>query len=195
MVDVDVEMDGAEGDAEEDEAPLIAFEGVGGVEGRSGERDADDHKMEGRGRTRLSKLHASHVIETESGSSGTGKSDWVAGVLRVLVEEYLDAWNSEERPEVGGDKRGSLSRLDDQLRAERWERLELIIGQMGKELEELSWLDGMSEAAMQGAGGDVGGTGGGGANDQQGESERRKKRDWFGQLEEKAGVVQDLIKE
>jgi len=98
VVDVDLETD-AIGNEDEDE-----------------ERDIDiEKRMEGRGRVRLSKLTSNHV----GPGGGTGKSDWVATVLRGRLEKYLDAWNE-------GD---------------RGLRLEVLIRGLEGELRELRMLD------------------------------------------------------
>jgi hypothetical protein len=85
--------------------------------------------MEGRGRVRLSKLTANHVGPT----GATGKSDWVAGVLRGRLEGYLDAWNE-------GDRGG---------------RLEALIRGLEGELGELKMLDDLVVAMGEGKAPDI----------------------------------------
>ncbi|KAK4687019.1 hypothetical protein P7C73_g3108, partial [Tremellales sp. Uapishka_1] len=79
VVDVDLEVDASAG-AEEDEDEDMVGEG----------------KDDERGQVRLSKLTANHVLQ----SGETGKSDWVASVLRDKVERVLeggDDWAREAR--------------------------------------------------------------------------------------------------
>lgn len=76
VVDVDLETDATgNGNDEDDE-------------------DVDiERRMEGRGKIRLSKLTANHV----GPGGGTGKSEWIALVLKGRLERYLDVWNEGHR--------------------------------------------------------------------------------------------------
>lgn len=101
VVDVDLEMDAAEGD--QTEPPSMAGTPAGAGNGFSGmaitpialgstpvpsaSKVPSDRD---RGKVRLAKLTASHVTPT----GDAGKSDWVARVLRHLVEEHLACWNA-----------------------------------------------------------------------------------------------------
>lgn len=140
VVDVDVEVDspGPEvGGEDEDEGEVGGVGGGGGLvsHGDDGAAAAargaggDQLDGDGRGRVRLSKLTANHVTP----SGGTGKSEWIASVLRGLVEAYLQEWN-------GDREEGKLAE---------------VAGRLAQELEELKGLDGM----CHGGGAEVDGTG------------------------------------
>ncbi|GMK57565.1 hypothetical protein CspeluHIS016_0403990 [Cutaneotrichosporon spelunceum] len=97
VVDVDLEMDAAEGD--QTEPPTAVGTPAGGnTFGMSlmqtfptTPTPAKVPPAEERGKVRLAKLTASHV--TPAGDAG--KSDWVAQALRTVLEEHLACYNSQ----------------------------------------------------------------------------------------------------
>ena len=119
---MDLETDAVAGNDEDDEMDVdsaIVAEGTG-VE------------REGKGKVRLSKITANHVR-----GEATGKSDWIARVLREKLEVYLGVWNE------GGERD-----WDGQL------RLEKAIRRVEKELRDLKELDQAAERAGKDNGAD-----------------------------------------
>ena len=89
VIDIDLETDATEDEDAEDDV---------------------ERRMEDRGRVRLSKITANHV-----GAGGvTGRSDWVASVLRERMEGYLRVWNGG----AGEVKARRLQRLVEELEGE-----------------------------------------------------------------------------
>lgn len=81
VVDLDLETDAVAGNEEDDEMDVDSRDPRDTRSERAGER-------EGKGRVRLSKISANHVR-----GDVTGKSEWVAKVIKDKTEAYLDIWN------------------------------------------------------------------------------------------------------
>lgn len=144
VVDVDLEVDAVDGEDEDGEGNNVesaAEQGQIGLEEinqstainpgkelRPGQED-----REGKGRYRLSKITVNHVQ-----GDVTGKSEWIAKVLRGKLEVYLGIWNQlvampeDERP------------WDAQV------EMELAIRALGQELGDLKALDRLAEALGSG---------------------------------------------
>lgn len=141
VVDVDLEVDAVEGEEEDGEGNNVesaAEQGQIGLEEinqstainppgkelRAGQED-----REGKGRYRLSKITVNHVQ-----GDVTGKSEWIAKVLRGKLEVYLGIWNRlVALPE---DERPWGAQVE----------MELAIRALGQELGDLKALDQLAEA-------------------------------------------------
>jgi hypothetical protein len=77
VVDLDLETDAVSGNEEDDE-----------MDGDTRSEAAGQQEREGKGKLRLSKISSSHVR-----GEVTAKSEWIAKVIKAVVEEYLHAWN------------------------------------------------------------------------------------------------------
>jgi len=85
VVDLDLETDAVAGNEEDDEMEVDSRD----------PRDARSEGLperEGKGRVRLSKISSNHVR-----GDVTGKSDWVARVIKEKMESYLELWNESKR--------------------------------------------------------------------------------------------------
>lgn len=220
-MDVDVEMDGAEGDdADVEEAvmqpPSLQNGTTMGVKlGSEGDKPGikpsgngpsigGRDQMEGRGRIRLTKLTASHVTDSphpsssSGGGGGSGRSDWVAFVLRELMEEYIDAWNVNGNGVDGSSDEISAGQAGAILEKDGWERLEEAGGRLAQEMGDLAWLDKLCADASAAAEADAAVAGstdvaGGEANTGATSMETGRITDWFGELETKAVWVKEMI--
>lgn len=139
VIDVDMEADSIEGESEPPTAAgTPAFPPLA-VDGAARERIS--------GRMRLAKLSANHVTPTGE----DGKSEWIAKVLRGLVEGHLEVWNELESEGEEKGKQGDAKGLGEGERIARLlptaERLELALADV-KALDVLAEIAGKTDADL-----------------------------------------------
>ena len=116
VVDLDLETDAVSGNEEDDDMDVDARSEATGQQER-----------EGKGKMRLSKISSSHVR-----GEVTAKSEWIAKVVRSVMEEYLQVWNE--------DVKGWEGQVELEKRVRRLET----------ELRTLKELDEVAEASADG---------------------------------------------
>ena len=134
VVDLDLETDAVAGNEEDDEMDVDS-------------RDPRDTRSEvavereGKGRVRLSKISSNHVR-----GDVTGKSDWVAKVIKEKMESYLEAWNADAGLGGGAGLRGweEMTELEERVRGLETElrdlkELDLIMEREG--VDQLGGVD------------------------------------------------------
>ena len=125
VVDLDIETDPMAGPEEDEEMEVDGRSdslAVPGIATAPATQTTTSTK-EGKGKFRLSKISSSHVR-----GEATGKSDWIAKVLKEALERYLLIWNSDLRD------------------LETRTKLEECIQALEAELRDLKDLDAVAEA-------------------------------------------------
>lgn len=130
-MDLDLETDAVAGNEEDDEMDVDARSEITGQE------------REGKGKVRLSKITANHVK-----GEATGKSDWIARVLRDRVERYLAVWNEKEKSWKGQMQvEDVIKGLEEQLRDLK--ELDDIAAASEKSEDQVDWFAEVEEVARK----------------------------------------------